>query len=79
MTQLQEFLAMGGNFTLSDDSHGKDQVGTNYGKLLDFVEVNGLSTLIYFEKDIATRDDRFPGVSTKPVSLMNIKEHPFYF
>ena len=79
LTQLQEILATGGAFTLSDDSHGIGQVGTNYGKLLDFVEKTDLPTLTYFEKNTTTKDDRFPGVSTKMITVTSIKEHPTFF
>ena len=79
LKQLQEFLAMGGVFTLSDDSHGIGHVGTNYGKLLDFIEKTNLPTITYFKKDTTTKDDRFPGVSMKTITVTGIKEHPTFF
>ncbi|KAI1430270.1 histidinol-phosphatase [Xylaria sp. FL1777] len=45
---LQKWLSLNGKFTLSDDSHGIAQVGTNYGRALDFLsslDVTALWTL----------------------------------
>lgn len=62
----KEFLSLGGRFCLSDDSHGIDQVGLNFHRVLDFVETVGISTLHYLqlsETDTDTAsspDDRFP-------------------
>ncbi|KAI1133714.1 histidinol-phosphatase [Nemania abortiva] len=44
----EKWLSLGGKFTLSDDSHGTAQVGTNYGRALDFLsslDVTSLWTL----------------------------------
>ena len=69
---------MGGAFTLSDDSHGVDQVGTNYARLLAFIEEIGIERITYFEKGAFTRDERFPGVGTKTVAVEEIKQHPVF-
>ena len=69
---------MGGNFTLSDDSHGTSHVGTNYGKLRDFVEKIDLYRITIFEKNLSTDDHRFPGVSKKSVPMAIIKDHPIF-
>lgn len=39
----EAWLAMGGRFTLSDDSHGIAQVATNYGRALDYLEGLGVA------------------------------------
>lgn len=39
----EEWLRMGGKFTMSDDSHGIAQVATNYGKALDYLEGLGVT------------------------------------
>lgn len=72
-------MARGGRFTLSDDSHGITQVGTNYGHCLSFAEKTGISSISFFEKGAATKDSRFPGISTNAVSLLDLKEHPSFF
>ncbi|KAF3767440.1 hypothetical protein M406DRAFT_41023 [Cryphonectria parasitica EP155] len=38
----EEWLRMGGRFTLSDDSHGIAQVATNYRRALDYLESLGV-------------------------------------
>ena len=75
----QEFLAKGGAFTLSDDSHGIKQVGTNYSRCLSFAEKAGISSIAFLEKGAATKDSRFPGISTKTVSLVGLEKHPSCF
>ncbi|MCJ1302921.1 histidinolphosphatase [Hypocenomyce scalaris] len=72
------FLAKGGRFVLSDDSHGVDQVGLNYGRVLDFVEDVGIPTLCYFRKGEETTDERFRGISTSTVSLSDLRKHAFW-
>lgn len=39
----EEWLKMGGRFTMSDDSHGIAQVATNYGKALDYLGSLGVN------------------------------------
>ncbi|KAI3318691.1 histidinol phosphate phosphatase H [Xylariaceae sp. AK1471] len=41
----EKWLSLGGKFTLSDDSHGIAQVGTNYGRALDFLSSLDVTTL----------------------------------
>ncbi|TKA81643.1 hypothetical protein B0A49_00529 [Cryomyces minteri] len=41
----EAFVGMGGRFTLSDDSHGCDQVGLNYGKVLDAIRSAGIQEI----------------------------------
>lgn len=46
----EEWLKMGGKFTMSDDSHGIAQVATNYGKALDYLEGLGVKEVWTFQK-----------------------------
>lgn len=39
---LQEWLKMGGKFTMSDDSHGIAQVATNYGRAVEYLIALGV-------------------------------------
>lgn len=60
-----EFLKLGGRFCLSDDSHGVDQVGLNFGRVMEFVRRVGIETLYFLqvvEEDDADSavDARFP-------------------
>lgn len=47
----EEWLKMGGKFTVSDDSHGIAQVATNYGKALDYLEGLGVSEVWTLKKE----------------------------
>lgn len=64
---------------MSDDSHGIKQVGTNYGRCLSFAEKTGITSFSFLEKGAATKDSRFPGISTNAVSLTALEEHPSFF
>ena len=77
--QSQEIVARGGAFTLSDDSHGIKQVGTNYGQCVSFAEKAGITSIVFLEEGAATKDSRFPGIATNSVSLIELKEHPSFF
>ena len=63
---------------MSDDSHGITQVGTNYGRCLGFAEKTGIASISFLEKGAATKDSRFPGISTNAVNLIELKEHPSF-
>ncbi|KAI1775469.1 histidinol-phosphatase [Hypoxylon cercidicola] len=47
----EEWIRLGGKFTLSDDSHGIAQVGTNYARALDFLEGLGVTSLWTLQRD----------------------------
>ncbi|KAI1098306.1 histidinol-phosphatase [Jackrogersella minutella] len=47
----EEWLRRGGRFTLSDDSHGVAQVGTNYARALDFLAALGVTALWKLRRD----------------------------
>ncbi|KAK8176055.1 polymerase/histidinol phosphatase-like protein [Phyllosticta citrichinensis] len=65
----QEFLRLGGRFTLSDDSHQVGHVGTNYHKLPDFLGRVGIRDVYRFVKAAESRDERFPGINVQSVSV----------
>lgn len=68
----QAFIGRGGGFTLSDDSHGTGQVGTNYNELLRFVEETGIEDISYFEQGSTTRDSRFPNINVATFSAVEL-------
>lgn len=77
------FHAMGGRFTLSDDSHGIPQVGLNYGKVLQCVERAGITELWHLTpaslgSSDAPPDPRFPNVRWAFVQVTELKEHGFW-
>ncbi|KAK8051764.1 hypothetical protein PG993_003149 [Apiospora rasikravindrae] len=49
-TIAEEFLKMGGKFTMSDDSHGIAQVATNYKRGLEFLESLGVTDVWTLER-----------------------------
>ncbi|GKZ35172.1 histidinolphosphatase [Aspergillus brasiliensis] len=80
----KEFLARGGRFCLSDDSHGLEQVGLNFHRVVPFMEQVGMSRIHYLE--LAKEDDdsapvvdaRFPRTQIKSVTLEEVKNMPFW-
>ncbi|EFQ30713.1 histidinol phosphate phosphatase HisJ family protein [Colletotrichum graminicola M1.001] len=46
----EAWLEMGGRFTFSDDSHGIEQVATNYKRNLDYLESLGVTEVYTFER-----------------------------
>ncbi|KAH9908434.1 histidinol-phosphatase [Xylariomycetidae sp. FL2044] len=47
----EEWLSLGGKFTLSDDSHGIAQLGTNYGRALGYLSSLGVSSVWTLQRD----------------------------
>lgn len=72
---MQEFLARGGRFCLSDDSHGVDQVGLNFHRVLAFVEQVGIPTLHYLQLSdgASSADGRFPRTQVESMSVEHVK------
>ncbi|KAJ9139338.1 Histidinol phosphate phosphatase H [Coniochaeta hoffmannii] len=64
----EEWVRLGGRFTMSDDSHGIAQVATNYGRGLEFLESLGVGEVWTF----ARGDDR--ELVEKRVSLREFRE-----
>ncbi|KAF2019309.1 histidinol-phosphatase [Aaosphaeria arxii CBS 175.79] len=79
--KLQMFLSMGGRFALSDDSHGIEQVGTNYHRLLAFVQRAGIREIYYADRDVplsARNDTRFPHAGFLPIAVDELRAMPFW-
>ncbi|KAK4989396.1 hypothetical protein LTR50_003272 [Elasticomyces elasticus] len=72
------FLHMGGRFTLSDDSHGVEQVGLNYHRVLEAVRRAGISEIYVLTHEEKTVDCRFPGISAVPMSIEELERHRFW-
>ena len=69
---------MKGRFVLSDDSHGTGQIGHSYDKLLNYIERLGIDKITIFENSKITKDERFPGIGTREVSVRNLRKHAFW-
>lgn len=65
------FLGLGGKLTLSDDSHGIAQVGTNYEKAFTFLEGSGVREVWTL---VGKRNIAVSGETMKSVSLKEIKD-----
>ena len=65
---------MGGRFVLSDDSHGTDQVGTNYPRLLDFIQKAGIKEIHYAERSASPMDVRFPHTGFTAISIASLEK-----
>lgn len=74
---FQAFLDMGGRFAMSDDSHGTDQVGTNYTRLLNFIQKLGVKEVFYVDRDATTTDERF-AAGFSSVAVNDLIQSPFW-
>ncbi|KAJ5096159.1 Histidinol-phosphatase [Penicillium alfredii] len=76
----REFVARGGRFCLSDDSHGVDQVGLNFHRVLEFLGRAGISTLYYLQlgEASAALDPRFPRTQVAAISVEELKQLAFW-
>nr|POE51752.1 putative histidinol-phosphatase [Quercus suber] len=77
----QAFSQLGGRFTLSDDSHGTDQVGLNYHKVLAHIDKAGIEHLHHLsvlDPSESAADPRFPRVCWKSVGVTEIENHAFW-
>lgn len=69
---------MGGSFVLSDDSHGIDQIGTNYAKLLVFIQRVGIQEIQFVDPAGVRTDDRFPSAGFASIAVSELRGLPFW-
>lgn len=78
----KRFLEMGGRFALSDDSHGVEQVGLNYQRVLEAVKKAGIEELVFLapvgDGDVGPLDERFEHVGWVSVSVADLEGHKFW-
>lgn len=77
----KEFVALGGRFTLSDDSHGCDLVGLNYARMWNCVLKAGIGELVCLTRvghGVTVNDKRFPAVGWRTVTAGDLKQHRFW-
>ncbi|MCJ1307000.1 histidinolphosphatase [Agyrium rufum] len=81
----KEALARKVGFTLSDDSHGVEQVGFGFREALAFAEVQGIQEIVRFVRvSAAETEPRVEGayaakVEQIKVPLRTMQTHPFFF
>ena len=67
---------------MSDDSHGIDQIGTNYTRLLDFIQKVGIKELYYVDSYMptSTTDGGAPHASAafSSISVEDLCQLPFW-
>jgi histidinol-phosphatase (PHP family) len=66
----EEYLKLGGKLTLSDDSHGIAQVGTNFSRAVDYLESLGVRELWLLEGKDSQREK---AVGHRSISLESVK------
>lgn len=74
----REWLKRGGRICLSDDSHGIDQIATNYHRLLAFLDKVDVTQLVFLDYQPSTldaADSRFPTLMIRECRLSDIRNH----
>ncbi|GAB7357656.1 hypothetical protein MBLNU459_g0150t1 [Dothideomycetes sp. NU459] len=71
----EAYLKLGGRFTLSDDSHGTDQIGLNFGKVLQFLKNVGIQELHYLTSQT---DNSFDTKRAQCISVSGLEDHKFW-
>jgi histidinol-phosphatase (PHP family) len=72
------FLQMKGGFVMSDDSHGIDQIGTNYARLLAFIEKVGIKEIHFVDQAGVRFDSRFPSAGFSSIKVTDLARLPFW-
>ena len=73
-------LSIGGQFTLSDDSHGIEQIATHYLPTFDFLGATRIDKIVRFERDVhgpSSQGFHMSGVVTTSISLAALKTQFF--
>jgi histidinol-phosphatase (PHP family) len=68
----EEFLKLGGRLTLSDDSHGVKQVGTNFRKAMEYLDSLGVEMLYTLNRK--NLEAGKVNASVRRVGLESVKE-----
>ncbi|OBT86564.1 hypothetical protein VE02_04331 [Pseudogymnoascus sp. 03VT05] len=77
----EEFLSLGGKFTLSDDSHSVAQVGLNFARVQKYLQDIGVETLWYLERlsEEVAKTCVVGSLRIKSVALneLDMKDYPY--
>ncbi|UKZ82527.1 hypothetical protein TrVFT333_010316 [Trichoderma virens FT-333] len=73
----EEWLQLGGKFTMSDDSHGIAQVATNYSRALSFLESLGVEQVWTFQRQnhLEAGETSKATLNDVGVSLKDFRQH----
>ncbi|KAF2824344.1 histidinol-phosphatase [Ophiobolus disseminans] len=74
----QMFLHLGGAFVMSDDSHGVDQIGTNYTRLLAFIQKADIREIHFVETAGVRNDSRFPNAGFSSIATSKLADLAFW-
>ncbi|KAF2850528.1 histidinol-phosphatase-like protein [Plenodomus tracheiphilus IPT5] len=77
-TICQMFLRLQGGFVMSDDSHGIDQIGTNYDRLLAFIQTTGIEEIHFADRDGQRQQTRFPSIGFSSITVGHLAQLPFW-
>ena len=76
---FEAFREMSGKFTLSDDSHGVDQVALNYPRLLQAIEAAGIQDIHHLRRtEEADPGQPFSGIKIVSVPITSLKGHEVF-
>jgi histidinol-phosphatase (PHP family) len=71
-------MSVGGRFTLSDDSHGVAQVGTNYPRLLEFIKKAGIKEIWCADRKPENISDARFRAGYSSISVEALERHPYW-
>ncbi|KAH9868830.1 hypothetical protein J1614_007905 [Plenodomus biglobosus] len=77
-TICQRFLRLHGGFVMSDDSHGVDQIGTNYKRMLAFIQRAGIEKIHVADRDGERQQTRFPSIGFSSITVAHLAQLPFW-
>ena len=69
---------MKGRFTLSDDSHGVEQLGTKYDRALQFSKTTSIQQVFCFEPGPSESGGRLENTTLRAVGLEELEKHKFW-
>lgn len=72
------FKDFGGRFTLSDDSHCTEHIGTNYERVLEFINDIGLTEIHFLERASNPGTSRLNHTVVKSISVDDMRRHEFF-
>jgi len=63
---------------MSDDSHGIDQIGTNYVKLLAYIQKAGIEEIHFVDAAGSRSDIRFPDAGFSSITTSKLADLSFW-